>query len=101
MKRVCVLTGGSSGIGKATALLLSNNGYTVYELSRKGADQNGVHHITADVTIADQVKSAVSQVLAAEGQIDLLVNNAGFGISGAVEFTDPGEAFSQLNVNFF
>jgi short-subunit dehydrogenase len=40
-------------------------------------------------------------VLAAEGQIDLLVNNAGFGISGAVEFTDPKEAFSQLDVNFF
>ena len=42
MKRVCVLTGGSSGIGKATALLLSNNGYTVYELSRKGADADGI-----------------------------------------------------------
>jgi len=101
MKRVCVLTGGSSGIGKATALLLANNGFTVYELSRKGADADGIFHITADVTEPEQVKAAVTQVLAAEGQIDLLVNNAGFGISGAVEFTDPKEAFSQLNVNFF
>ena len=60
MKRVCVLTGGSSGIGKATALLLSNNGYTVYELSRKGADADGIRHITADVTQPEQVKSAFS-----------------------------------------
>ena len=101
MKRVCVLTGGSSGIGKATAQLLAKNGFTVYELSRNGADADGIRHITADVTDADQVKAAIASVLAAEGQINLLVNNAGFGISGAVEFTDPKEAFSQLNVNFF
>jgi len=101
MKRVCILTGGSSGIGKATAELLASNGFTVYEFSRNGADADHIHHITADVTDAEQVKAAVSQVLTVEGQIDLLVNNAGFGISGAVEFTDPKEAFSQLNVNFF
>ncbi len=101
MKRVCVLTGGSSGIGKASAELLAQNGYTVYELSRGGADFDGIRHITADVTDPDQVRAAVAQVLAAQGRIDLLVNNAGFGISGAVEFTDPKDAFAQLNVNFF
>ena len=101
MKRVCVLTGGSSGIGKATALLLAKQGFTVYELSRNGVDTDGIRHITADVTEPDQVKAAIAKVLEAEGQIDLLVNNAGFGISGAVEYTDPKEAFSQLNVNFF
>ena len=101
MKRVCVLTGGSSGIGKATATLLNQNGFTVYELSRNGADADGIIHITADVTQPEQVKSAIASVLEAEGRIDLLVNNAGFGISGAVEFTDPKDAFDQLNVNFF
>jgi len=101
MKRVCVLTGGSSGIGKATAILLAKHGFTVYELSRNGVDTDGIRHITADVTEPDQVKAAIAKVLEAEGQIDLLVNNAGFGISGAVEYTDPKEAFSQLNVNFF
>ena len=101
MKRVCVLTGGSSGIGKATALLLAKQGFTVYELSRNGVDTDGIRHITADVTEPDQVRAAIAKVLEAEGQIDLLVNNAGFGISGAVEYTDPKEAFSQLNVNFF
>jgi short-subunit dehydrogenase len=101
MKRVCVLTGGSSGIGKATANLLAQNGFTVYELSRNGADAGEIRHITADVTQPEQVKAAVATIFEQEGQIDLLVNNAGFGISGAVEFTDPKEAFDQLNVNFF
>jgi len=101
MKRVCVLTGGSSGIGKATAELLAKDGFTVYELSRNGADAESIRHITADVTEPEQVKSAIAQVLAEQGQIDLLINNAGFGISGAVEFTDPKDAFAQLNVNFF
>jgi NAD(P)-dependent dehydrogenase (short-subunit alcohol dehydrogenase family) len=101
MKRVCVLTGGSSGIGKAIAELLAKNGFAVYELSRGGVGSEGVEHITADVTDAEQVRAAVGKVLAAEGRVDLLVNNAGFGISGAVEFTDPKDAFSQLNVNFF
>ena len=101
MKRVCVLTGGSSGIGKASANLLAQNGFTVYELSRNGADAGAIRHITADVTEPEQVKTAIAAIFEQEGQIDLLVNNAGFGISGAVEFTDPKEAFDQLNVNFF
>ena len=101
MKRVCVLTGGSSGIGKATAELLAQSGFTVYELSRGGKGADGIRHITADVTDTSQVRAAVSQVLGEEGQIDLLVCNAGFGISGAVEFTDPADAFAQLNVSFF
>jgi len=101
MKRVCILTGGSSGIGKATADLLAQNGYTVYELSRGGADRDDIRHITADVTDAAQVRAAVERVIDEQGQIDLLVNNAGFGISGAVEFTDPADAHAQLDVNFF
>ena len=101
MKRVCVLTGGSSGIGRATANLLAQNGFTVYELSRNGADAGEIRHITADVTQPEQVRFAIATIFEQEAQIDLLVNNAGFGISGAVEFTDPKEAFDQLNVNFF
>ena len=101
MKRVCLLTGGSSGIGKATAERLAKDGFTVFELSRRGADAEGIRHITVDVTDPSQVREAVRRVLEVEGRIDLLVNNAGFGISGAVEFTDPKDAFAQLDVNFF
>lgn len=96
-----MITGGSSGIGKATADLLLQNDYTVYELSRREADDGAILHITADVTIPAQVQAAVEHILQKEGQIDLLVNNAGFGISGAAEFTDPADAHAQLEVNFF
>lgn len=101
MKRVCMLTGGSSGIGKAAAELLAQNGYVVYELSRSGADAGGIKHITADVTKPEQVRAAAARILSEQGRIDLLVNNAGFGISGAAEFTDPADAHAQLEVNFF
>ncbi|MEN6593326.1 MAG: SDR family NAD(P)-dependent oxidoreductase [Clostridiaceae bacterium] len=101
MKRVCIVTGGSNGIGKATAELLAENGYTVYEFSRGGKDYGAVRHVTADVTDPIQVRAAVKTVLDAEGSIDLLVSNAGFGISGAVEFTDLADAHAQMDVNFF
>ena len=101
MSKVALVTGGSSGIGKATAALLAKNGYRVYELSRTGGDGPDIHHVTGDVTDPDSVKAAVSSVLEQEDHIDLLVNNAGFGISGPVEFTDPADAHAQLEVNFF
>ena len=50
MSKVAVVTGGTSGIGRATALALKNAGYTVYELSRRAEGVEGLHHIAADVT---------------------------------------------------
>ena len=87
-RRVAVVTGGTSGIGRATALALKDAGCTVYELSRRAEGVEGLHHIAADVTREDTVRAAVAEIMAREGRIDILVNNAGFGISGAVEFTD-------------
>lgn len=101
MGKVAVITGGTSGIGMHTALCLLENGYTVYELSRRAEGVDGMHHIRTDVTDEQSVQDAVAQILAEQGQIDLVVNNAGFGISGAVEFTDTAEAQRQLDVNFF
>lgn len=101
MSKVAIVTGGTSGIGRATALALRNAGYTVYELSRRAEGVEGLHHIAADVTDEQAVDAAVAQVMAAEGHIDVLVNNAGFGISGAVEFTETAEAKKLFDVNFF
>lgn len=101
MKKVAVVTGGSSGIGKQAAKLLSDKGYTVFEFSRSGRDEDAVKHITADVTDEQQVKAAFEQVYSEAGHIDLLVNNAGMGISGAVEFTELSEAKRIFDVNFF
>ncbi|MGN1104557.1 MAG: SDR family oxidoreductase [Candidatus Coproplasma sp.] len=100
--KVALVTGGSSGIGKAVCERLAGEGYTVYELSRRDREsQPGIKHISCDITDESAVKRSVEQVIAQSGKIDLLVNNAGFGISGAVEFTDVEEAKRLFDVNFF
>lgn len=101
MGKVAIVTGGTSGIGRATALALHENGYTVYEFSRRDRSVEGIQHITADITDENAVAAAVAQVMEREGRIDVLVNNAGFGISGAVEFTETAEAQRLFDANFF
>ena len=101
MKKVCIVTGGSSGIGLETTKVFRDKGFTVYELSRRGCGAEGVKHICCDVTDEEAVKRAVDSVVSDEGRIDILVNSAGFGISGAVEFTSLEDAKRQFDVNFF
>lgn len=101
MGHVVVITGGSSGIGKATAALFAQKGHTVYELSRTGKSENGVTHITADITKSEEIQAAFAEVFSREGRLDLLINNAGMGISGAVEFTELEQARRIFDVNFF
>jgi len=99
--RVVIVTGGSSGIGRATARLFAHQGCRVYEFSRSGADFEGVQHVTCDVTDESAVLAAVDAVAAREGRIDVLVNNAGFGISGPVESATVEDAKRLYDVNFF
>lgn len=101
MGKIVVITGGSSGIGRAAAELFVRKGCTVYELSRSGKSGGGINHITADVTSEEDVTAAMTEINSTEGRIDLLINNAGMGISGAVEFTDLAAARRQMDVNFF
>ena len=100
-KKVAIVTGGSSGIGKCTAQALCDLGCTVYEFSRGGSEQPGIRHLSVDVTSEDGVRAAVEHIAAREGKVDILVNCAGFGISGAVEFTELQDAKRQFDVNFF
>ena len=100
-KQVAVVTGGSSGIGRETALSLTKKGCTVYELSRRENPPYGVNHITADVTDEDQVKRAIEEIITREGQIDILVSNAGYGISGAAEMTASVDSHAQLELNLY
>ena len=100
-KKVVVITGGTSGIGLHTARLLTEKGYCVYELSRKENGTDAAIHIQADVTDEEQVRRAIQQIAAREKHIDIVINNAGFGISGAIEYTDTEEAKRQFDVNFF
>lgn len=100
-QKTLIITGGSSGIGKATAMLFADKGYKVYELSRHGEDNGSVTHIDCDVTNADDCAKAVRRVMDDCGVIDVMISNAGMGISGAIEFTDIQEARRQMDVNFF
>lgn len=100
MNRTLVISGGSSGIGKATASLFAERGWRVFELSRHGASAEGITHVDCDVTSEDSCRAAITQVLAQTERIDVFISNAGFGISGSVEFTDMKEAARQMDVNF-
>lgn len=99
--KIAIVTGGNSGIGKYTAMALRDKGCTVYEFSRREILTEGINHITADITDETQVEKAVNAVIEKEGKIDILINCAGYGISGAVEFTELSDAKKQFDVNFF
>lgn len=102
MQQVVIVTGGSSGIGLATARAFRAAGCMVYELSRRDVvHQDGIVHIGGDVTDEKRVREAVEEVESAQGRVDILVCNAGFGISGAAEFTENQDAKQLLDVNLF
>ena len=67
MKKIAIVTGGSSGIGKAAALMLCENGYTVYEFSRRGENYSSIFHITADVTNPASIAAKTHAILHTEG----------------------------------
>ena len=100
-QKIALVTGGRSGIGLCTAQALRDGGCIVYELSRRDFSCDGIHHLSVDVTNEQAVQAAIAHVAAETGKIDVLVNCAGFGISGAVEFTALSDAKEQFDVNFF
>ena len=100
-KKVALVTGGSSGIGLAAVRALVKRGVTVYEVSRRDTQIEGATHLKGDVTNEETMISIVQQIVEAEGKLDILLCSAGFGISGAVEFTESKDAKRQFDVNFF
>ena len=101
MSKVAIVTGASSGIGLAVSRKLLNLGYIVYGFSRRGSSAEGVHAVAVEITDEAAVKAAVDSVAGKEGRIDLLINNAGMGISGPVEFTDTADMKRIMDVNFY
>jgi len=103
-RQVALVTGASSGIGQATAERLAREGYTVYGTSRRASAANGrpFTMLTLDVTRDDSVADVVAQVIQREGRIDLLVNNAGFGVAPAgAEESSIEQAQAIFDTNFF
>ncbi|MGJ8665735.1 MAG: SDR family oxidoreductase [Patiriisocius sp.] len=104
MAKVVVITGGSSGIGKAIGEYLSTKGYTVYGTSRNPQRFDATFPfklVALDVTDSESIKNCISEVIAAEGKIDVLVNNAGVGITGPMEETPTPEIKKAFSTNLF
>ena len=102
--KFAIVTGASSGIGKASAEQLAQAGYTVYGTSRRAvqAGQQSFPMLVLDVTNDASAEAAVSEVMRREGRIDLLVNNAGFGVApGAAEESSLEQAQAIFDTNFF
>jgi NAD(P)-dependent dehydrogenase (short-subunit alcohol dehydrogenase family) len=102
--KVALVTGASSGIGEATAQQLSKAGYKVYGSSRRGgqAGQRPFQMLALDVTSGESVDAVVRQLMQLEGRIDLLVNNAGFGVAPAgAEESSIAQAQAIFDTNFF
>ena len=101
---VALVTGASSGIGRAAAVALADGGFTVIGTSRKPASATapaGVTMLALDVSSDESVESLVEQVLQRFGRIDVLVNNAGVGAAGAAEESSIGQAKDIFDVNVF
>jgi len=99
-EKVVVITGASSGIGLTTAKYFVQKGCKVYGLARRTIEEPGITSIACDVTSKEQVKQAIDLIIKESNKIDLLINNAGFGISGSVENQDLTEIQKLFNVNF-
>ena len=105
-KPVALVTGGSSGIGESTARALLAKGFTVYAVARRvdrmsALEAKGVHTFAMDVTDDDSMVAGIDRIIAEQGRIDVLVNNAGYGSYGAVEDVPIDEARRQFEVNVF
>ncbi len=101
--KIALVTGASSGIGKATALALAKVGYRVYGTSRRadGGTVNGITMLPCDVTDDASVARLIETVVTSAGRIDLLVNNAGFGVVGGAEESSVDQARAMFDVNIF
>ncbi len=102
--RVVLITGASSGFGRETARLLLGRGYRVYGTSRNPSakpQESGVGIMTVDVDSDSSVENGVKELLDEAGRLDVLVNNAGYVLTGGAEETSIAEAKAQFETDFF
>lgn len=105
-QRIALVTGASSGIGRATAELLAKNDYYVFAAARRlerleQIRSDHIEPVELDVTDEEAIRATVNHVISTKGRIDVLVNNAGFGQLGAIECVSMEAAHRQFEVNVF
>lgn len=98
--RIAAVTGASKGIGFEICRMLLGKGCKVYGLARTAGNNDDIHWIKCDVTDTESVQQAFLHILDKEGRIDILICNAGVGISGAAEFIPEKDHIMQTDVNF-
>ncbi len=101
-KKVVLITGGSSGIGKSIGMLLESKGFKVYGTTRnldKHLGFDAFELLQLDVKNTDSIQAAVAHIVAKEGRLDVLVNNAGVGITGPIEETPHEEILNVFDIN--
>ncbi|QKJ22786.1 SDR family oxidoreductase [Poseidonibacter lekithochrous] len=105
MSQVVLITGATSGMGELSASTLANSGYKVYAGTRNINDldssNKNITNIYIDVTKTESIKDAVATIIKNEGKIDVLVNNAGYGLVATLEEGTDEEIFNQFDVNVF
>ncbi len=104
MSKVILITGGSSGIGKAIGEYLSNKGFKIYGTSRNPdrlPNDFPFSLLKMDVTLPDSISEAIAHIIEKEGRLDVLINNAGVGITGPVEETPNSEIKKAFDTNVF
>ena len=106
LKPVALITGASSGIGLCTALKLIDLGYIVYGAARRlelmqPIKEAGGHILSLDFYNENSVRECVNSIIRQSGRIDVLINNAGFGLGGNIESVSIQEAKKQFEVNVF
>lgn len=100
--KVILITGASSGFGKISSQMLAERGHIVYGTSRKASSDMGkVRMLEMNVTDKSSIQKGIEQIMAEHYRIDVLINNAGIGISSALELTTEEEARFQMDTNFF
>ncbi|WP_420439865.1 oxidoreductase [Candidatus Palauibacter sp.] len=106
MGKIILVTGASSGMGREAAILLARGGHTVYAGARRAdrmrdLSEHGITPVEMDVSEGEDNERAVQRIIDSEGRIDVLINNAGFGLYGAVEDIPLDDARYQFEVNLF
>ncbi|MBU2996067.1 SDR family oxidoreductase [Cellulophaga baltica] len=102
--KVVLITGGSSGIGKSIGVFLKTKGFKVYGTTRSTAkypDFKEFNLLELDVKVEETISRAVAKLIELEGKIDILINNAGVGITGPIEETPNSEIEKAFDTNFY